>query len=142
MAKLEKTKVRIPGLGAFYMKHWRLEKRMTELRQSINTTKNHGGNLKKWAVCNKYREEFKRVKAIYDVFKKEQKRKEEIRKKQNEMREEYYPVYLAELKAKGEVDEKVINYLEEQAENRRRNKIHLVSGQLCGDNSKKENQNL
>lgn len=93
MAKLERTKVIMPGLGTFYIKPWKLKRRLVELRQSIRTTQNHGGNLKKWKICENYRQEFIRVKALHDIFDGEIKRKEKIRKKQNEMREEHYPEY-------------------------------------------------
>ena len=126
MSKLERTKLLMPGFGTYHLKHWKLEKRMQELRQSIRTTQNHGGNLRKWKVCEGYREEFRRVKAAHDLFKKELARKADVRKIQNEMREEYYPEYLKELKAKG-VDEKVIKDLEEQMENSTRDKVQLVS---------------
>jgi len=138
MAKLERTKLEMPGLGTFYLKHWRLEKRLLSLRKRIKATQNHGGSVKKQAVCNKYREEFNRVEAIYNVFQQEHKKKADIRKKQNEMREEHYPEYLKQLKEKGTVDEKIIKYLEEQMENSRRDSVHLVSEQLCGDDSRKE----
>lgn len=117
MGKLERTKVEMPGLGTFSLKHWKLEKRMAELRQSIRTTQNHGGNLKKWKICEKYREEFRRVKAAHDIFKEEHKRKDKIRKKQNKMRAKYYPDYLKKLRDKYGIDESVIKSLEEQMAN-------------------------
>lgn len=124
MSKLERTKVTMPGLGTFHIKPWKLKRRLVELRQSIRTTQNHGGNLKKWKVCESYRQEFRRVKALYDIFDIEFKRKEKIRKKQNKMREKYYPEYQKTLI---KTDESVIKSLEEQMENSGRNLVHMVS---------------
>ncbi len=138
---LQRNKVVMPGLGTFHLKHWKLEKRMAEVRKSIKSTQNYGLNEKKWKICENYRAEFRRLAAVFKVFKKDLKEREEIRKKQNEMREEYYPDYLKKLKASG-VDEKTIIYLEEQAQNRRGNTKLVVSETLRGENCGKEVSDL
>lgn len=115
---------------------------MAELRQSIRTTQNHGGNIKKWKICDRYREEFRRVKAAYDLFKKEHKRKDKIRKKQNKMREKYYPEYLKKLREEYGIDEKIIKSLEEQASNLGRNSQHTNTETVCGEDCNKEVGNM
>lgn len=142
MSATERTKAVIPGFGTFYIKPWRVDKDIERIKNSLRTLSGKTkDSLKNWLAAERYRAELRRLRAIKKELKKEDLRKRRIRKKQNIMREEYYPEYLKKLRDRG-LDEKIIKSLEQQATNMGGNFEYISSESLRGANSGEEIEDL
>ena len=142
MSATERTKAVIPGFGTFYIKPWKVDKDIERIRKSLRTLSGKTrDSLKNWLAAERYRAELRRLRAIKKELKKEELRKSRIRKKQNIMREEYYPQYLQKLREQG-LDEKIIKSLEQQAANMGGDCEHNTPQTLCRTDSEETFRDL